>query len=183
MAVSHSANPHRFRNVFFIGVAGGVVLALVIGAILPGGGVSKNDVNKINDRLSAIEQKITPSSPQPAVTVSGGGASQPGTGTVTVSVLNKDPNSYLDKTISATGKVSNSHEGVGFFLTDTDGTYVWVHFKGKLPAGSATVKGKATAFKDQLTQWKTENGWPADDATLTAKLRGEKIFIEAETVS
>jgi hypothetical protein len=72
---------------------------------------------------------------------------------------------------------------VGFILVDADGSFLWVHTNANIPKQTATVKGKITKLTDQLSQWKNEPGWPADDTTLTSRLREEVIFVEAEDVS
>lgn len=177
MAVTPTSNPHRLRNVFLIGVGSGIVVALILGAIFGGGDkVSRRDIDRIDKRLSAIEQKLATPTPQPSVSASPKVA-------LTVGQINKDPKSFTDQTVELTGKVSSPHQGVGFVLQDTDGTFLWVHTHDKIPTGNASVKGKITELKDQLSQWKNEPGWPDNDSALTAKLRDEKVFVEAENVT
>mgnify|MGYP001272748523 CR=1 FL=1 len=93
------------------------------------------------------------------------------------------PSQFTVQTVTLTCNLQSPTEGVGFLLVDGDGTYLWVHTKSKIPTGTATVKGKVEELKDQLSQWKNEPGWPDNDTALTGKLREEKIFIEAESVS
>ena len=176
MAVHHSTNPNRIRNVFLIGIGVGLVVAFLFSALTPNSAVSGEDIDRVNERLDAIERKLV--TPTPLAQSS----SEPTTGSATVAQINKDPSSFIDKEVTLTGKINSPHQGVGFILVDTDGSFVWVHFKDKLPSSSATVKGKVVELKDQLAQWKTEPGWPADDTTLTAKLRDEKVFVEATSV-
>lgn len=177
MAVNPSANPNRLRNVFFVGVAVGAIGMLLIVLIKPSSGVSKQDIDRLDERLAKIEKKLSEPTPTPQVSAS------PKVGGQAVSAINKNPKDYIDKTVEVSGKVNSAHQGVGFILVDTDGTFVWIHYKGKIPSGSATVKGKVVELKDQLSQWKNESGWPDNDAELTAKLRDEKVFIEADAVS
>jgi gas vesicle protein len=177
MALNPSpTNPHQLRNILLIGIVIGAVAALILSAVVRGDSVGKKDLNDINDRLAAIEAKLATPSPTPQPSGS------PIAGSVTVSQINQDPNTYVGQTVDLTGKVSSAHQGVGFALLDPDGTFLWVHTNQKIPTGNATVKGKITALKDQLSQWKNEQGWPANDAALTAKLREEKAFIEADSV-
>lgn len=178
MAVAHSTNPHRLRNVFLVGIVVGAIGTLMLGSLRPGSEVTKRDVQKIDDRLAAIEKKLSPS-PSPISVAS------PGPDGLTIAQINKekDPKIFVDRTVELSGKVSSVHSGVGFILVDTDGTFIWVHYKGKIPSNTATAKGKIVELKDQIAQWKNEPGWPDNDSALTAKLREEKIFLEAENVT
>lgn len=177
MALSPTSAPNRLRNVFITGIVVGIVFSFIVSLIIPDPQVSSEDISKVNDRLSAIEDKLKTPTPAPAA------SGNPGS-SLTVSALNKDFKSYIGQEVTVTGKLSSPHQGVGFVLADSDGTFLWVHTKDQLPSGpNVTVKGKVTELKDQLATWKTESGWPADDATLTAKLRDEKIFIEAVSVN
>ena len=176
MAVHHASNPNRIRNVFLTGIGVGLVLAFLISLMIPNSDVSARDIDDINQRLDGIERKLATPSPAPFSSAS------PAANSVTVAQINKEPSAYLDKEVTLTGKINSPHQGTGFILVDTDGSFLWVHFKDKLPTSSATVKGKIVELKDQLTQWKSEPGWPADDSTLTAKLRDEKVFLEATEV-
>lgn len=178
MAVTRTTSPpSRYRNVFLAGIVIGVVVTLILSALSSSGGVSKDDISKINDRLGAIEQKLVTPTPAPVSFAS------PAPGAQTISVINKDPKGAIGQTVELTGKVSNAHQGVGFTVVDADGSFLWVHTHDKLPATTATVKGTVTELKDQLAQWKNETGWPADDSALTTKLRNEKIFVEGTSVS
>lgn len=170
------SNSNQMRNVLLIGVVIGAVAALILSAVVRGDSVSKRDLNDITDRLAAIEAKLATPTPTPRPS----NAATPGT--VTVSQINNNPTSYIGQDVDLTGKVSSAHQGTGFALLDPNGTFVWVHTKDQIPSGNATVKGKVTALKDQLSQWKNEQGWPDNDAALTAKLRDEKVFIEASSV-
>lgn len=169
------SNQSQTRNVLLIGIVIGAIAALILSAVVRGDSVGKKDLNDINDRLAAIEAKLETPTPAPQ-------ASSAPAGSVTVAQLNDNPDQYVGQTVELTGKVSSPHQGVGFVLNDPNGTFVWVHTKDKIPSGTATVKGKVTELKEQLNQWKNEEGWPENDATLTAKLREEKVFIEAESV-
>lgn len=164
------------RNVLLIGIAIGAVAALILSAVVRGDSVSKRDLNDITDRLAAIETKLATPTPTPRP------SNMATPGSVTVSQINDNPTTYTGQDVALTGKVSSAHQGVGFALLDPNGTFVWVHTKDQIPTGNATVKGKVTALKDQLSQWKNEPGWPDNDAALTAKLRDEKVFIEASSV-
>ena len=175
MAVHHSSNPNRIRNVFLTGIGAGLVLAFLFSALTPDSGVSSKDIDGINQRLDTIERKLATPSPLPQSSASPSSS-------VTISQINKEPRSYIDQEVTLTGKINSPYQGTGFILVDTDGSFLWIHFKDKLPTSSATVKGKVTELKDQISQWKTETGWPADDSTLTAKLRDEKVFLEATEV-
>ena len=152
---------------------------MLLAALTPDNAVSKKDFERVESRLAGIEQKLsTPSpTPQPSPDAS------PGPGSVKITSVNRDAKTFTGQTVELRGRVTTPYEGVGFAIADTDGTFLWVHFKGKLPAGNATVKGKVTELTDQVAQWKNEAGWPDNDANLTAKLRDEKIFVEAESVS
>ncbi len=171
MAVSRSSAPNRFRNVFFLGVAIGLVVAVIANLLLPNGDVSKKDITAITDRLSAIEAKLATPTPAPAASASPQAA-------VSVAAINAKPNDFTDKVVDVTGKVNSPHQGVGFILVDSDGSFLWVHSKDKIPTGAVTVHGKVSKLTDQLSQWKNEPGWPEDDSALTAKLKNEKIYIE-----
>lgn len=176
MAVPRTSTPNRARNIFIAGLVLGFIVALLLGVMRPKtAGVAKTDLDQINDRLGAIEQRLTTPTPEPSASAN--------PGELTISAINKDTKSAIEKKVTVTGKVTNPTEGVGFMLVDTDGSFVWVHTAAKIPASKATVQGKVVILADQLAQWKNEKGWPADDATLTAKLRNEKVFIEAENVS
>ncbi|MSU76237.1 hypothetical protein EXS54_02075 [Patescibacteria group bacterium] len=164
------------RNVLLIGIVVGAVAALLLSTLVRGQTVTKGDLNQINDRLGAIETKLATPSPKPSSSES------PLPGSVTITQINKNVSDYIGKTVEVSGKVQSPHQGVGFILVDTDGTFLWVHTKDKIPTGTATVKGTVEQLKDQLAQWKNETGWPDNDSTLTAKLRDEKAFIEAESV-
>jgi hypothetical protein len=178
MAVPRTTGPNRTRNLFLIGLVAGFVIAAIIGALRPrAAGVSDTDIGKINDRLSAIEQKLTTPTPAPA------SSSSPSLTDQTIAGLNKDPKSHVDQTVTVTGKVNSAHQGVGFILVDNDGSFLWIHTHDKIPSAKATVHGKIQSLTDQLAQWKNESGWAADDSSLTAKLRDEKIFLEADSVS
>lgn len=172
-----STNPNRNRTIFLSGLAGGIIVSLLFSALTPNSAVSGKDIEQLDQRLAGIEKKLETPSPLPQNSAS------PSADGVKISAVNKDPKSFVGQTVELKGKVSSSYEGVGFVIVDTDGTFLWVHFKGKLPTGTATAKGKVTELTDQLTQWKNEPGWPDNDATLTAKLREEKVFVEAESVS
>ena len=169
------SNQSQTRNVLLIGIVIGAIVALILSAVVRGDSIGKRDLNDINDRLAAIEAKLETPSPLPQ-------ASSAPAGTVTVAQINENPDQYVGQTVELTGKVSSPHQGVGFVLMDPNGTFVWVHTAAKIPSGNATVKGKVTQLKEQLNQWKDEDGWPENDATLTAKLREEKVFLEAESV-
>jgi hypothetical protein len=173
--VSRSSDTNRTRNVFVAGIVLGVLAVLLLKAVTPNND-SSADLQQINERLAGIERQLQTPTPAPA-------SSDKPSGNVSISQINKSPTTFLDQTVEVTGKVSSKHEGVGFILVDQDGTFLWVHTKDKLPAATATVKGKVTQLKDQLAGWKNETGWPADDSALTAKLRDEKVFLEAESVS
>lgn len=164
------------RNILLIGIVVGAVAALLLSTLVRGQTVTKGDLNEINDRLGAIEAKLATPSPKPSSSES------PGLGSATISQINKDISDYVGKTVEVQGKVQSPHQGVGFILVDADGSFLWVHTKDKIPTATATVKGTVEELKDQLTQWKNEPGWPDNDTTLTAKLRNEKAFIEAESV-
>lgn len=177
MAVPRSSmQSNRTRNVFGAGLALGVILTLILTSLGGDEGVSRNDIERINERLGAIDQKLQTPAPAAASATSAPGA-------VTISSINKNFREQIGKSVELTGKVSNAHQGVGFTLVDTDGSFLWVHTKDKIPSGNATVKGTVTELKDQLAQWKNEPGWPAEDATLTTKLRDEKVFLEALSVT
>lgn len=177
MAVSPVNNQNRIRNVFISGIVVGIVFSFVVSLIMPDAAVSSEDIEKVNDRLSAIEAKLQTPTPAPQ-------ASASTQSTVTLSELNKNAKQYAGQEVTLTGKINSPHQGVGFILIDSDGSFVWVHTKEQLPSGpTVTVKGKVEELKDQIATWKTESGWPADDATLTAKLRDEKIFVEASSVN
>lgn len=177
MAIQRSSiQPNRFRNVFGAGVVIGVLLTLILGSFGSNEGSADNDLKQINERLGAIEQKLVTPTPQPATSTAAPGVA-------TISSINKNFREQVGKSVELTGKVSNAHQGVGFTLVDADGSFLWVHTKDKVPTGNATVKGTVTELKDQLAQWKNEPGWPAEDATLTTKLRDEKVFIEAQSVT
>ena len=175
MAISHSTNPNRSRNIFIGGIIVGIIATLIVSGLASGSSVSKSDIDKVNQRLDAIDQKLnaTPT-PAPAATAASG---------VTISSLNKDPLSHAGQSVSVTGQVSMPYPGIGFVVSDTDGSFFWVHTKDKIPSGTVTVKGTITQLKDQLTTWKNDPNWPADDTALTTKLRNEKVFIEAQSVS
>jgi hypothetical protein len=163
------------RNVLLIGIVIGAIAALILSALIGGDSMGKKDLNEINDRLAAIEAKLQTQTPKSE-------ASSSPAGSVTVAQINESPDKYVGQTVELSGKVSSPHQGVGFVLNDPNGTFIWVHTKDKIPTGTATVKGKVTQLKEQLAQWKNEEGWPENDATLTAKLREEKVFLEAESV-
>jgi hypothetical protein len=175
MAAARYSSSNRVRNVFIAGIVAGLVLSWIIGAIIPNGSSSEKDLQKINDRLSAIEQKLATPTPAPQVD----SAAQPST---TVSGINKSPAQFIDKNVEVVGKITNPVQGVGFFLQDQDGTYIWVRWKESVPSSSASVRGKIVEFKDQLATWKTEQNWPDNDSSLTAKLKGEKVYLEADSV-
>lgn len=177
MAVTPTAAPNRLRNVFIAGIVIGIVGSFLFSLILPNSNVSSADIKKVNDRLDVIEAKLTTPTPTPVA------SSAPDAASATISKINKNPTTFIGQTVSVSGKMNSAHQGVGFIALDNDGTFLWVHFKDKLPTGTVTVKGKVTELKDQITQWKTETGWPADDSALTARLRDEKVFIEADSVS
>lgn len=177
MALSPASQPNRLRNVFITGIVVGIVFSFLVSLITPDAAVSGDDLKRVEDRLSAIESKLETPAPAPA------SSSAPGA-SLTLAALNKEYRTYVGQDVTLTGKLNSAYQGVGFILADSDGSFVWVHTKDQLPAGpNVTVKGKVTELKDQLATWKTEPGWPADDATLTAKLRDEKIFIEASSVN
>src|SRR5438105_2656927 len=118
MAVPRSTNPNRTRNVFLIGLIIGAVLILLINAIRPKtAGATKSDINQINNKLSALEQRLATPTPQASASPSVSGP--------TISQINKDPTGNTDKTVEVTGKVNSPHQGVGFIIVDTDGTYLW----------------------------------------------------------
>lgn len=178
MAVTHTAsNPNRLRNVFLAGIAVGLVAAFILSLLMPDAQVKSADIERLEGRLDTIEKKLATPTPHPSSSAS------PSASSVTISQLNKTPATYVGQEVTLTGKVSSPHQGVGFVLVDTDGTFLWVRTKDKIPTGNATVKGKVEELKDQINTWKTEQGWPDNDAALTAKLRDEKIFIEASSVS
>ena len=178
MAISPASQPNRLRNVFITGIVVGIVFSFLVSLLTPDAAVSGDDLKKVEDRLAAIETKLETPAPAPA------SSAAPNAATLTLAALNKDYKTYVGQDVTLTGKLNSAHQGVGFILADTDGSFVWVHTKDQLPAGpNVTVKGKVTELKDQLATWKTETGWPADDATLTAKLRDEKIFIEGSSVN
>lgn len=178
MPMPRSTSPNQRRPIFLAGLAGGVVLCLLVAALTPDSGVSAKDLERVESRLAGIEQKLTTPTPsaQPSAEVS------PGAG-VKISAINKDPTSFIGQTVELQGRINSPYEGIGFAVVDTDGTFLWVRTKGKLPTGTAKVRGKISELTDQVAQWKNEPGWPENDANLTAKLREEKIFIEAESVS
>lgn len=163
------------RNLFLIGIAVGAIAALLLSSLVRGQTVTKSDLDQVNDRLTAIESKLATPTPQPSPSGSPGSS-------VTISQINKNPTQYIGQTVELQGKVQSPYQGVGFVLVDADGSFLWVHTKDKIPSGTAAVKGKVEQLKDQLAQWKNEPGWPDNDTTLTAKLREEKAFIEAESV-
>jgi hypothetical protein len=176
MAVSPISNQNRLRNVFITGIVVGIVFSWIISLITPDAAVSSEDLKKVDDRLSAIETKLQAPTPAPQASAA--------TSALTLSALNKDYKTYIGQEVTVTGKINSPHQGVGFILIDSDGSFVWVHTKEQLPSGpTVTVKGKVEELKDQIAGWKNETGWPADDATLTAKLREEKIFIEGSSVN
>lgn len=169
------SNQSQARNVLLIGIVIGAIAALILSALVRGDSVGKKDLEDINNRLAAIESKLETPSPLPQ-------ASSTPSGSVTVAQINDDPTKYVGQTVELSGKVTSPHQGVGFVLNDPNGTFIWVHTKDKIPSGTATVKGKVTQLKEQLNQWKNEEGWPENDATLTAKLREEQVFLEAESL-
>ncbi len=168
-------SPNRIRNAFLIGAGVGAVAALLLGTLIRGGAASSSDLERVEERLAAIEERLA--TPEPTPTPSAAPQS------LTISALNESPESHIGEEVELTGKVSSDHQGVGFVLVDADGSFLWVHTDAKIPSGSATVKGRVTELKDQLALWKNEDGWPDDDTTLTSKLREETIFIEAADVS
>lgn len=170
------SNPSQMRNVLLIGIVIGAVVALILSAVVRGDSVGKRDLNDINDRLAAIESKLATPTPAPK------SSNSPASGSVSVAQVNENPDTYVGQTVELSGKVSSPHQGVGFVLMDPNGTFIWVHTKDKIPSGTARATGKVTLLKEQLSQWKNEDGWPENDATLTAKLREEKVFLEAESV-
>lgn len=177
MAVNPVLNqsPNRIRNAFLMGIGLGAVAALILGALVRGGAASADDLKGVEERLAAIEEKLA--TPTPAPEPSAAAES------LTLSQVNESPEDYIGQTVELSGKVSSEHQGVGFILVDADGTYLWVHTNDNIPEQTATVKGTVTKLEDQLSEWKTEPGWPDDDTTLTSRLREEVIFIEAEDVS
>lgn len=181
MAASRNAgtNPNRYRNVFITGLVLGIIATILLKALFGEAGVKQSDIADINTRLESIDQKIS-ATPTPAPISA---ATAAGTSAVTISSINKDPQAHVGKEVTVSGKVTNAFQGVGFIMVDTDGSFFWVHTKDKIPAATATVKGTVNELKDQIAQWKTEPGWPADDSNLTTKLRTEKIFVEASSVS
>jgi hypothetical protein len=177
MAVSPISNQNRLRNVFITGIVVGIVFSFFVSLLMPDAAVSSDDLKKVEDRLSAIEAKLQTPTPAPQ-------ASSAAQASLTLAALNKNYKDYIGQEVTLTGKINSPHQGVGFILIDSDGSFVWVHTKDQLPSGpTVTVKGKVEELKDQIATWKTETGWPADDATLTAKLRDEKIFVEASSVN
>lgn len=178
MAVPRSA-PNRQRNILIVGIVLGIILSLVVGALRPGSAVSKQDITELNDRLDNIEQKLTSPPPSPQASASG----SPEPGLLTLTQLNKEPQEKVGQVVTVTGKVTNAYQGVGAIVSAADGTFVWVHTNSQLPSGTVTVKGTVNELKDQIATWKNEQGWPDDDSALTAKLRDEKIFIEAESIT
>ena len=177
MAVNPVLNqsPNRIRNAFLMGIGFGVVAALILGALIQGGAASADDLKGVEQRLAAIEEKLA--TPKPTPRPSGVPKS------LTISAVNEAPEKHIGQTVELSGKVSADHQGVGFILVDADGSYLWIHTNANLPEGTATVKGKIVKLTDQLADWKNEPGWPDNDTTLTARLREEVIFIEAEDVS
>lgn len=178
MAISsrNTSASDRLRNVFIAGIVLGLIAAWILSALFGGKDDSAAELQKVNQRLDAIEQKLATPSAAPV-------SSSSQANDVSISAINKNPRNFIGQSVDLTGKVTSANEGVGFVLTAPDGTFLWVHTKSKLPTGSASVKGKVTELKDQLATWKNESGWPADDSALTAKLRDEKVFIEADSVS
>lgn len=164
------------RNLLLIGIVVGAIAALLLSSLVRGQTVTKGDLDDINDRLATIEDRLATPTPQPVASGS------PLASSVTISQINKNPDQFIGQTVELQGKVQSPYQGVGFVLVDADGSFLWVHTKDKIPSGTATVKGKVEQLRDQLAQWKDEPGWPDNDTTLTAKLREEKAFIEAESV-
>ncbi|MDP4000255.1 MAG: hypothetical protein Q8Q11_02380 [bacterium] len=177
MAVNPVLNqsPNRIRNAFLMGIGFGVVAALILGALIRGNAASADDLKGVEERLTAIEEKLA--TPTPAPKPSAAAES------LTLSAVNESSEKYIGKTVELSGKVSSEHQGVGFILVDADGSYLWVHTNANIPESTATVKGKVVKLTDQLAEWKNETGWPANDTTLTSRLREEVIFVEAEDVS
>ncbi|HEY8108636.1 MAG TPA: hypothetical protein VIF43_01350 [Patescibacteria group bacterium] len=177
MAVNPVLNqsPNRIRNAFLLGAGVGVVIALVLGALIRGGAASADDLKGVEERLTAIEEKLATPTPVPKASAA--------PESLTLSAINESPEKHIGQTVELSGKVSSEHQGVGFILVDADGSYLWVHTNANIPEGTATVKGKVVKLEDQLAEWKSEPGWPDDDTTLTSRLREEVIFVEAEDVS
>lgn len=177
MAVNPVLNqsPNRIRNAFLLGLGFGVVAALVVAALVRGNAASADDLKGVEERLTAIEEKLATPTPAPKATAAAE--------SLTLSTVNESPEKYIGQTVELSGKVSSEHQGVGFILVDADGSYLWIHTNANVPEGTATVKGKVTKLTGQLAEWKNEPGWPDDDTTLTSRLREEVIFIEAEDVS
>ena len=176
MATSRDNRDNRPRNIFLAGIALGLLAAVIIAALRPDPAVSKADLDQVSERLAAIETKLT-AAPTPVTSAS---PSASGEG---IAALNKDPGGQLGKSVTLTGKVSSAAQGTGFILTDTDGSFVWVHTKERIPSDNATVTGTVVELNDQIAQWKNEPGWPDNDANLTARLREEKVFVEGATVN
>ncbi|MDP9211762.1 MAG: hypothetical protein M3N59_00600 [bacterium] len=168
-------SPNRIRNAFLIGAGFGIVGALLLGALIRGDAASSGDLQRVEERLAGIEERLATPEPTPEPSAA--------PESLTISGVNEDPDAYVGQTVELTGKVSSEHEGVGFILVDADGSFLWVHTDAEIPSGTATVKGTVTELEDQLATWKNEPGWPENDTTLSSRLREETIFIEAEDVS
>lgn len=176
MAVPRSDST-RQRNILVVGIVLGIILSLIVGALLPKSAVSKQDIDDLNGRLDSIEQKLS----SPVATPQASGSPDPGE--LSLTELNKEPKAKVGQVVTVTGKVTNAYQGVGAIVSAADGTFVWVHTNAQLPSGTVTVKGTVNELKDQIATWKNEQGWPEDDSALTAKLRDEKIFVEAESIT
>src|SRR5688572_27998775 len=101
MAVSPSTGPNRLRNVFITGIVVGIIFSFIVSLIMPNAEVSSADIEKLNDRLSAIEDKLKTPTPAPQASASA---------TLTVSALNKDYKNYLDQEVTLTGKLNSPHQ-------------------------------------------------------------------------